>query len=115
MSKLNKDVDIRSFYDAVQALEGHTMISSLKGQNIDAILTSIESEIHSFLDSLRNDIKQRQPSDQIYNPLFLLKLWGLARDKSVSYLENRNEDECSLHYDHNGLEYLMWMLSLIGI
>jgi hypothetical protein len=42
------DLDTRSFYDAVQALEGHTIISSLKGQNIDALLTSIENEVHSF-------------------------------------------------------------------
>jgi phospholipase/lecithinase/hemolysin len=93
------DLDTRSFYDAVQALEGHTIISSLKGQTIDALLTSIENEVHSFLDSIRNDIKQRQSSDQIYNPLFLLKLWDLARNEYANYFENRNKNECDLNYN----------------
>lgn len=31
------------------------------------------------------------------------------------YLENKDESECGLHYDQNSLEYLMWMLSLIGL
>jgi hypothetical protein len=52
MSRLKKDLDIISFYDGVQKLEGLTMISNLKVQDIDA-LTSIESNVYSFLEYIR--------------------------------------------------------------
>jgi hypothetical protein len=44
----------------------------------------------------------------------LLKLWDLARNESANYFENRNKNECDLNYNRQGLEYLMWMLSLIS-
>jgi hypothetical protein len=115
MPRLKKDLDIRSFYDEVQELFGLTMISNLKRQDIDTILTSIQNDVQSFLEWIRNDLKQRPSSDHIYNPLFLLKLWDLSIKESTNYLENRDKDECALHYHQYGLEYLMWMLSLTSL
>ena len=58
--------------------------------------------------------------------LLIIELTGIAKfsPRSMvlslvgSYRSNilkKNKGECGLHYDQNGLEYLMWMLSLISL
>ena len=97
--ELRKNIDIQSFYNSVQRLEGHTLISALKKEDINSVINSAKKEIESFFELVRNDFTQRTASDELYNPLFMLKLWDLARTESINYLQKKDKNKCSRVHD----------------
>ena len=46
-------------------------------------------------------------------PFLMWKLGEISPVEANNYLEKRKKDECLVSYDHNHVEYVMWVLSLM--
>jgi hypothetical protein len=103
MDKMNQDT-ILHFYRLLENLLVESDISKINEADIDAWSESFKKVVS----------ESREKSGKgVFIPFLMWKLGEISHVEASKYLVNRKQDECRVNYDHNNVEYIIWVMALM--
>jgi hypothetical protein len=74
-----------------------------------------EGDIDAWSESFKKIIRESKEhgGKGVFVPFLMWKLGEISPVEANNYLEKRKQDECLISYDHNNVEYVIWVLSLM--
>ncbi len=103
MDKINEDT-ILHFYRILENSLLESDISKINEKDIDAWSQSFKKVVR----------ESREKSGKgVFVPFLMWKLGEISLVEASKYLVNRKQDECRVSYDHNNVEYILWVMALM--
>src|SRR5688500_20345646 len=72
-----------------------------------------EEDIDAWSQSFKKVVREsREKSGKGgFVPFLMWKLGEISPVEASKYLVSRKDDECEVSYDHNNVEYILWMMT----
>ena len=103
MNKIKQDA-ILHFYRILENSLHESDISKINEGDIDAWSESFKKVIRE---------SKEHGGKGVFVPFLMWKLGEISPIEANNYLEKRKQDGCLVSYDHNNVEYVIWVLSLM--
>jgi len=103
MGKMNEDT-ILHFYRILENSLLESEISKIKEGDIDAWSQSFKKVVA--------ESKERSGKG-VFIPFLMWRLGEISPVEASKYLDRRKDDECRVSYDHNNVEYVVWVMALM--
>ena len=103
MDKMNEDT-ILHFYRILENSLLESDISKINEKDIDAWSQSFKKVVRE---------SREKSGNGVFVPFLMWKLGEISPVEASKYLVNRKQDECRVSYDHNNVEYILWMMTLM--
>ncbi len=105
MDKMNEDT-ILNFYRILENSLLESDISKVNEQDIDAWSQSFKRIVRE---------SKEKNGKGVFVPFLMWKLGEISPVEASKYLVNRKKEECQISYDHNNVEYILWVMALMSM
>jgi hypothetical protein len=103
MGKMNEDT-ILHFYRILENSLLESDISKIKEGDIDAWSQSFKKVVAE---------SKVRSGKGVFVPFLMWRLGEISPVEASKYLDRRKGDECRVSYDHNNVEYVVWVMALM--
>jgi hypothetical protein len=103
MEKINQDT-ISHFYRILENSLLESDISKMNERDIDAWSQSFKKVVAE---------SKEKSGKGVFVPFLMWKLGEISPVEASKYLDKRKDDECRVSYDHNNVEYVIWVMALM--
>ena len=67
----------------------------------------------AILQESREQKVEEKSGKGVFVPFLMWKLGEISPVEASKYLDKRKQDECRVSYDHNNVEYIVWVMALM--
>jgi len=103
MEKINQDT-ISHFYRILENSLLESDISKMNERDIDAWSQSFKKVVAE---------SKEKSGKGVFVPFLMWRLGEISPVEASKYLDKRKDDECRVSYDHNNVEYVIWVMALM--
>jgi hypothetical protein len=103
MNKMKQDA-ILHFYRILENSLHESDISKINEGDIDAWSQSFKKVVRE---------SKEKGGKGVFVPFLMWRLGEISPVEANNYLDRRKHDECFVSYDHNNVEYVVWVMALM--